>query len=307
VVSSITASDDVHSSFVALTRCTEELKVHTRLLPEDPSRPIEEKHRELLEHLTSDKAMRPKDDALLFADVVARTGGDTPWAQAVRRAMAQVVDPLRKQHGAEMQERFAARGAAVTDLLLKIRDRRSRVREIDPTRRERRLAAIAALERRELESIDKHFELEPFVAWSVRRRKDIERGAYQHDLNAERRRGRRIQPPASTDIEREPPSMKRSLSVVPPNTSSDRNDVEILAREWPRFVGPKCAATSRPIGIVGNQLIVEVVRNSAFNARDMATAMEALGREDVDRVAVQIVERVPRHTQKPSRGKAMRR
>jgi hypothetical protein len=68
---------------------------------------------ELLEHLSSPAALRPKDDALLFEETVRRTGGEhTPSARAVRRALEQDADPLRQQHRAEMRQRSARRGAS---------------------------------------------------------------------------------------------------------------------------------------------------------------------------------------------------
>jgi len=185
-VVSITKSDDARSAYVALTRCTEDLHVHTRLKPEGTAEE-HEKHEELLEHLCSDQSIRPKDDALLFEQTVARTGGpDTPWAKAVRRAIEHDSDPLRLQHRAEMNERFVARGYAVTQLLEKTRTERERVEKLDAPKKEKRLAAITADLRREMDKIDEGFALEPFASWCVRKRRDVEDEAPFLERHAER-------------------------------------------------------------------------------------------------------------------------
>ncbi len=83
VVGTLARNDDARSAHVALTRCETGLRVHTRLTRD-----------ELLEHLTLQASLRPKDDALLFEGIVRRTGGpDTFWAQAVRAALAKDADP----------------------------------------------------------------------------------------------------------------------------------------------------------------------------------------------------------------------
>ena len=92
---SITKSDTARSAYVALTRPEQELRVHTRMKAEG-SAPPEQRDEELLDHLTFDASMRPKDDALLFEQTVNRTGGpDTPWAKAVRRGLEHDADALR--------------------------------------------------------------------------------------------------------------------------------------------------------------------------------------------------------------------
>ncbi len=49
-------------------------------------------------------SLRPKDDALLFEEIVRRTGGpDTFWAKSGRTALATESDPLRAEHRAEMR------------------------------------------------------------------------------------------------------------------------------------------------------------------------------------------------------------
>jgi hypothetical protein len=208
VVASITKSDDARTAYVALTRCEEGLHVHTRLLPEDPARSQAEKHKELLDHLTSDASLRPKDDALLFEETVRRTGGEhTPWAKAVRRGLEQDADPLRQQHRAEMNERFIARGYAVTQLLERARTQRERVGEAGNERlgaesREQKLAGIATTERRDLEKIDQRYALESFVSWAVRKRKDVEREAPFLEKQAQQREEHEAQR-AEHDVARE--------------------------------------------------------------------------------------------------------
>jgi hypothetical protein len=112
----------ITSAYVTLTRCEGLPRAHARPLPFDPARPQAEKHKDLIEHLTSDASLLPKDDAQLFEETVRRTGGpNTPWAKAVRREIEEDGDPLRQQHRAEMNERFQARAYAVTQLLERTR------------------------------------------------------------------------------------------------------------------------------------------------------------------------------------------
>jgi hypothetical protein len=180
VVASITKSDDARSAYVALTRCEEFLHVHTRLLPFDPSHTPADRDKELLEHLTSDAALRPADDALLFEETVRRTGGEhTPWARAVRRGLEHDADPLRQQHRAEMAERSEARGQAIVERLTTYGQKREAAGE-------KKMAGIAAHERRDLERIDERHALESFVTWAKRRQADVERQAPFLERQAER-------------------------------------------------------------------------------------------------------------------------
>jgi hypothetical protein len=64
--------------------------------------------------------------------------------------------------------------------------------------------------------------------------------------------------------------------------------LEALQRDWHNVAG-KTAEYSRPGAIVDGQLIVEVDKGKSFGARDMARALDSLGREDVDRVAPRVV------------------
>jgi hypothetical protein len=92
VVSSITRSDTARSAYVALSRCTDELRVHTGLKAEGTAET--EKRHEVLEHLVSDASLRAKDDALLVEQTVARTGGpDTLWAKPSARSGSPVSPP----------------------------------------------------------------------------------------------------------------------------------------------------------------------------------------------------------------------
>jgi hypothetical protein len=202
-VVSLTKGDTARSAYVALTRPELELRVHTRMKAEGTAAP-EKRNEELLEHLTSDVSMRPKDDALLFEQTVNRTGGpDTPWAKAVRRGLEQDADALRQQHRAEMNERFQSRGYAVTQLLEKTSAQRERAEKLDEPKREQRLAAIAAGQRRDMDKIDEQFALESFVSWTVRRRKDVEREAPFLEKAAERRERHETQRMAHEGAKRE--------------------------------------------------------------------------------------------------------
>jgi hypothetical protein len=192
-VVSITRLDTARTAYVALTRCTEWLHVHTRMKREGAE--PEKRQEEMLEHLCSARSIQPKEDALLFEETVARTGGpDTPWAKAVRRAQEHDADPLRLQHRTEMQERFQARGYAVTELLKTTSEQRVRAEKIpDAAKREKRLAAIAAGQRRDLDKIDDKFALESFASWSVRKRKEIERESPFLERHAEHEARRQAQ------------------------------------------------------------------------------------------------------------------
>jgi hypothetical protein len=203
-VVSITKSDTARTAYVALTRCTEWLHVHTRMAREG-TMPLEKRQEEMLEHLSSERSIAPKEDALLFEMIVARTGGpDTPWAKAVRRAQEQEADPLRQQHRAEMSERFMARGYAVTELLKKTDEQRIKAERItDEPKREKRLAGISAGQRRDMDRIDDKFALESFASWAVRKRKDIEREAPFLERHAEKEAQRQAQRAAHEEHKRQ--------------------------------------------------------------------------------------------------------
>jgi hypothetical protein len=83
---------------------------------------------------------------------------------------------------------------------------------------------------------------------------------------------------------------------------------EALANSWHEVVGRDRAATSQPIGIVENQLIIEITREAEFSGHDMSRAISALGRDDVDRVAIRVVETLSdQPAVKRSQNKGMRR
>jgi hypothetical protein len=81
---------------------------------------------------------------------------------------------------------------------------------------------------------------------------------------------------------------------------SRHGTVEALERNWDNAVGNKVAAYSRPVAVVGDQLIVEVDRGKSFDGNNMLDALDALGRDDVDSVALRVVE--PKREQTLSRG-----
>jgi hypothetical protein len=163
VIATLGKNDDARSAHVALTRCEVGLKVHTRM-----------SEKELLDHLSSGNALRPKDDALFFEEIVRRTGGpNTHWAIAVRSAMEHDLDPLRQEHAAEMRTRTESGGREITHVL----ERFQKAREEAPN--DGALKRIEWQQKRELDEIRKRHELETFVTWAVRGRMAIERTAAQ--------------------------------------------------------------------------------------------------------------------------------
>jgi hypothetical protein len=163
VIATLGKNDDARSAHVALTRCEVGLKVHTRM-----------GEKELLDHLSSGNALRPKDDALFFEEIVRRTGGpNTHWAIAVRSAMEHDLDPLRQEHAAEMRTRTESGGREITRAL----ERFQKAREEAPN--DGALKRVEWQQKRELDEIHKRYELETFVTWAVRGRMAIERIAEQ--------------------------------------------------------------------------------------------------------------------------------
>ncbi len=161
VIPTLAKNDDARSAHVALTRCETGLRVHTRLDRD-----------ELLSHLSSPASLRPKDDALLFEEIVRRTGGpDTHWAKSVRAALDKDADPLRVQHGGEMRLRSEARDRAVIGILERYKVARGNAAG------DQELAGLDRSEKRELGTAYKVHELESFVVWASRRRVVIERSA----------------------------------------------------------------------------------------------------------------------------------
>ena len=194
VIPTLAKNDDARSAHVALTRCETGLRVHTRL-----------ERDELLAHLSSPTSLRPKDDALLFEEIVRRTGGpDTFWAISVRSAMAKENDPLREEHRAEMRRRTEARDRAVTQIVRRFTVERAKA---SPTAS---APASERRERRELGAAYKTYELESFVVWATRRRMTIERSAgVEGAREAERINQMRRAAEHEHTIEREGPKATR--------------------------------------------------------------------------------------------------
>jgi hypothetical protein len=239
VVSSITRSDDARSAYVALTRCEDDLHVHTRLKPEGTADPAK-RHEELLEHLSSNASIRPKDDALLFEERVQRTGGpDSLWARAVRRGMEHNADALRQQHRAEMNDRFEARGKAITEIITRTRGQRERAGRLDGPQ-EKRLAAIEAIERRDIGRVDEKFALDSFVTWAWRRRQDIEREAPFLDRHAERREQQEAQ-----RITHRADHKKAPTRTIDPAEDAHIADAHLFKADLERAIGPDAPKRKR--------------------------------------------------------------
>jgi hypothetical protein len=68
--------------------------------------------------------------------------------------------------------------------------------------------------------------------------------------------------------------------------------LEALQRDWHNVVG-RSAEWSRPVAIADDQLIVETEQGKSFGARDMGRALDSLGSEKVDRVAIRVTNRTP--------------
>ena len=175
---------------MTLTRTEAVLKIHTHMTRD-----------EILEHLTSNRSLDAKRDALLFQSIVKKTGGEnTPWAKAVKRAAANDADPLRRRHVEIMAQRRTDLQAAIRDILAQP--------DMKPRERNRQLAAAAE-------------RLAPasFVSWAAAERNALEqewearqRVAEQRNERAEtqKREAERAQtkartaPPRGTREEEEP-------------------------------------------------------------------------------------------------------
>jgi hypothetical protein len=70
--------------------------------------------------------------------------------------------------------------------------------------------------------------------------------------------------------------------------------VEALSRDWHNIQDRQASELARPVAIAGNSLVVEVQKGARFGAPEMRKALDALGREDVDQVAVRVVDRTAR-------------
>jgi hypothetical protein len=166
---------------------------------------------------------------------------------------------------------------------------------LSDAKRSRRLAAIKAVERRELELIDKRFALESFVAWSVGRRKEIEydasflesiatAGEYARAQRSKQKRHVRLD-----GIQEDRRQSIQPQSATPPAVE---HTLEGLLRDWSRIVGLDRSSISRPLGMVDNQLIVEVDRSVAYSDHEITLAVQALGRSQIDRVIVKLVDNI---------------
>lgn len=145
VVGAGTKADDAHSFYVAASRCTHGLHIHT---------PLEEE--ELVERLSADRSLAGPRDAMLFQKIVDATGGsETVWARNVRAAAKDEKDPLRQRHRAAMAQRTQERNLRIAELI-----------DAQPKRtvaRDREQAKIFA-----------DYPLETFVTWAARERRALE-------------------------------------------------------------------------------------------------------------------------------------
>jgi ATP-dependent exoDNAse (exonuclease V) alpha subunit len=157
VIGSITKSDDARSAHVTFTRAEQILHIHTQLTRED-----------ILKQLASDRSLAAKDDALMFASIVNRTGGpDTKWAKAVARAQAFDDDPLRKRYEAVMARRAGDFRKTIIDIL-------DGQRGIKPRERDRQLRSAAA-----------RYAPESFITWAAK-----ERATLEHEWDTQERAAR---------------------------------------------------------------------------------------------------------------------
>ena len=158
VVPTLGKSDNARSAHVAVTRCIENLNVHTRMTKEA-----------FLDHFTSSNSMRPKDDVLFFQEIVRQTGGpDTYWAQSMRKELETEDGPFRDEHRAETRMRREACRRDVVSTM----ERFNVARAAAPN--DRALKRIEREEKKEIDDVYKRHELESFVAWGARNRKYIE-------------------------------------------------------------------------------------------------------------------------------------
>jgi hypothetical protein len=106
-----------------------------------------------------------------------------------------------------------ARGYAVTQLLTQTREQRERAETLEKPKGEKRLAAIATSERRQLEGIDRRYALESFVSRSVRKRKEIEREAPFLERHAEHEQQREAQRAQHEAVQRALDEMRRAAAL----------------------------------------------------------------------------------------------
>lgn len=179
----------------------------------------------MLAHLTSAASLRPKDDALLFAEIVQRTGGpDTFWAESVRDAMARDVGPLRDQHRAEMQRRINARERSIVEIVKRYSLARHSALPSAKTRLDRR-------EKRELTGAYLKYGLESFVVWATRNKSKIEQDEEIRSL----RHVRQIDDIARQDSRRFAPS-RNHWFLEQRNTAPARFFAQCFAANERRFL-----------------------------------------------------------------------
>lgn len=167
VVPTLGKNDDARSAHVALTRCESGLRVHTRLGRE-----------ELVERLCSSTSLRPKDDALLFDELVQRTGGpDTMWARTVRRALEHDRDPLRRQHRAEMAWTRDEQSRELRRILEGNAAARQAAEALPEPKRHKELARLERVERADVAAACEKYRLVSFVAWAHQHREQVQREA----------------------------------------------------------------------------------------------------------------------------------
>ena len=167
VVPTLGKNDDARSAHVALTRCESGLRVHTRLGRE-----------ELVERLCSSTSLRPKDDALLFDELVQRTGGpDTMWARTVRRALEHDRDPLRQQHREEMAWTRDAQSRELRRILEGNAAARQAAEALPEPKLRKELARLERVEQADVAAACEKYRLVSFVAWAHQHREQVQRKA----------------------------------------------------------------------------------------------------------------------------------
>ncbi len=172
VIATLGKSDDARSAHVALTRCQNALHVHTRL-----------QKAELLERLCSPASLEPKTSALLFDEMVRRTGGpDTPFAKAVRRALDDATDPLRQMWVAEMKVLQAEQNREVRDILARTAEATARTSSLPERQREKEAARIRREQHVEVDAAVRTYRQQPFLAWAAEHRREVEREAERREL-----------------------------------------------------------------------------------------------------------------------------
>ena len=145
VVGAGTKADDAHSFYVAASRCTHGLHIHTPLKEED-----------LVERLSADRSLAGPRDAMLFQKIVDATGGpDTVWARHVKAAAKDEKNPLRQRHRATMAQRTQERNLRIAELI-----------DAQPKR--------TAARDREQAKIFADYPLETFVTWAAREKNALE-------------------------------------------------------------------------------------------------------------------------------------